>query len=59
MNCPLCHKPTVKEFDPFCSRYCKNKDLLSWLKEAYTIPVNNPEDEEKADLPVSVDDEEG
>ena len=37
-NCPLCGKPPVKEHAPFCSRGCKDRDLLRWLDEGYRIP---------------------
>ena len=30
-NCPLCGKPPAKEHAPFCSRGCKDRDLLRWL----------------------------
>ncbi|HXG80309.1 MAG TPA: DNA gyrase inhibitor YacG [Sphingomicrobium sp.] len=36
--CPLCGKPPVKEHAPFCSRGCKDRDLLKWLGEGYKIP---------------------
>lgn len=39
MNCPLCKKPTNKEFAPFCSKTCKSRDLLKWINEDYRIPV--------------------
>ena len=37
--CPICKEPVISEFAPFCSRYCQNRDLLSWMNEKYTIPV--------------------
>ena len=37
-NCPLCGQPPVKEHAPFCSRGCKDRDLLRWLDEGYKIP---------------------
>ncbi|HET9352613.1 MAG TPA: DNA gyrase inhibitor YacG [Sphingomicrobium sp.] len=36
--CPLCGNPSVKEHGPFCSRGCKDRDLLRWLDEGYKIP---------------------
>ncbi|HEX6073318.1 MAG TPA: DNA gyrase inhibitor YacG [Sphingomicrobium sp.] len=36
--CPICGKPEVKEHAPFCSRGCKDRDLLKWLGEGYRIP---------------------
>ena len=37
-GCPICGKPTNDEFKPFCSRGCKDRDLLQWLGEGYRIP---------------------
>jgi endogenous inhibitor of DNA gyrase (YacG/DUF329 family) len=37
-NCPLCGKPPAKDHAPFCSRGCKDRDLLRWLGEGYKIP---------------------
>ena len=36
-DCPLCGKPTVEAHAPFCSRGCKDRDLLKWLGEGYRI----------------------
>jgi len=36
--CPICGQPTVAEFAPFCSRGCKDRDLLKWLGEGYRLP---------------------
>ena len=36
--CPLCGKPATTEHAPFCSRGCKDRDLLRWLDEGYRIP---------------------
>jgi endogenous inhibitor of DNA gyrase (YacG/DUF329 family) len=37
-GCPICGKPTDPEFKPFCSRGCKDRDLLQWLGEGYRVP---------------------
>jgi hypothetical protein len=36
--CPLCGQPEAAEHAPFCSRGCKDRDLLQWLGEGYHIP---------------------
>ncbi len=36
--CPICDKPTVQEFRPFCSRRCANIDLNRWLAGRYAVP---------------------
>ena len=37
-RCPDCGQPTAPEFRPFCSRGCKDRDLLNWLDGGYRIP---------------------
>jgi endogenous inhibitor of DNA gyrase (YacG/DUF329 family) len=37
-TCPLCGKPAQAEHQPFCSRGCKDRDLLNWLGEGYRVP---------------------
>jgi endogenous inhibitor of DNA gyrase (YacG/DUF329 family) len=36
--CPLCGQPAADPHAPFCSRGCKDRDLLKWLGEGYRIP---------------------
>ncbi|MGN6154206.1 MAG: DNA gyrase inhibitor YacG [Sphingomicrobium sp.] len=36
--CPICGKPPSSDHAPFCSRGCKDRDLLKWLGEGYRIP---------------------
>ena len=36
--CPICGKPPSHDHAPFCSRGCKDRDLLKWLGEGYRIP---------------------
>ena len=47
-KCPLCGRPELEEFAPFCSRGCKDRDLLKWLGEGYRIP-GPPADPERVD----------
>ena len=37
-KCPVCGKLEASEHAPFCSRGCKDRDLLKWLGEGYRIP---------------------
>lgn len=37
-GCPICGEPATQEFKPFCSRGCKDRDLLQWLGEGYRVP---------------------
>ena len=36
-RCPICGKPPSADHAPFCSRGCKDRDLLRWLDEGYRI----------------------
>jgi endogenous inhibitor of DNA gyrase (YacG/DUF329 family) len=38
-TCPICGKPAAPEHTPFCSRGCRDRDLLQWLGEGYRIPA--------------------
>jgi hypothetical protein len=44
-KCPLCKAPALAEHAPFCSRACRDRDLLNWLGDAYRMPVS-PEEED-------------
>jgi len=43
MRCPTCRKPSVQEFRPFCSRGCRDRDLINWVDERYRVPVASDE----------------
>ena len=36
--CPICGRPPVTEFRPFCSKRCRSVDLNRWLGGSYAIP---------------------
>lgn len=44
-RCPLCRKPSVYDFRPFCSRACRDRDLIAWSSEGYRLPARSDEDE--------------
>lgn len=48
MTCPICKKPTVPAFRPFCCKRCADLDLGKWLGGDYAVPSRDPEDIEKA-----------
>ncbi len=50
-RCPICRKPGVTEFRPFCSRGCRDRDLLNWMDEGYRLPVRPSDDEEETLAP--------
>jgi endogenous inhibitor of DNA gyrase (YacG/DUF329 family) len=37
-SCPICGKPRKADFAPFCSKACRDRDLLQWLGEGYAVP---------------------
>ena len=37
-TCPICDKPGDPLHKPFCSRGCRDRDLLQWLGEGYRLP---------------------
>ncbi|WP_374471572.1 DNA gyrase inhibitor YacG [Phenylobacterium sp.] len=45
-KCPICGKPAVAEYRPFCSRRCADVDLQRWLSGVYAVPA--VEDEESS-----------
>jgi endogenous inhibitor of DNA gyrase (YacG/DUF329 family) len=45
-RCPICKKPTVEAYRPFCSTHCANLDLQRWFTGRYAIPGAPAEDED-------------
>ncbi len=41
-RCPVCDRPSLAEYDPFCSARCRDVDLGRWLKGRYYIPGRPP-----------------
>ena len=37
-RCPICKKPSAKDFRPFCSKRCADVDLGRWMKGSYVVP---------------------
>lgn len=52
-GCPICARPPVEQYRPFCSKRCQAVDLARWLGEAYRIPA----EEDEADLPADGEDQ--
>lgn len=36
-KCPICKKPSVFKFRPFCSKRCAEVDLARWLRGDYFV----------------------
>jgi uncharacterized protein len=49
--CPICGKPGVLRFRPFCSRRCADVDLHRWLSGVYAVPAVESEDDSSDDTP--------
>ena len=43
-RCPMCRRPAVARYRPFCSRRCADLDLGSWLSEDYRIASSEEPD---------------
>lgn len=37
-RCPICRKPEDAAHAPFCSKACRDRDLIAWLDERYVVP---------------------
>jgi endogenous inhibitor of DNA gyrase (YacG/DUF329 family) len=45
-SCPICGKPVVTAFKPFCSKRCADIDLHRWLSGVYAVPTKDDDDED-------------
>jgi len=45
-RCPVCQRPTMPRYRPFCSRRCADVDLGRWLTGSYAVPGNPALDED-------------
>jgi endogenous inhibitor of DNA gyrase (YacG/DUF329 family) len=43
--CPICGKPSLEKFRPFCSRRCGDIDLNRWMSGVYAVPVRETDDD--------------
>jgi hypothetical protein len=55
-RCPICDKPMVALYRPFCSSRCADVDLNRWLTGSYSI--ENGDSELESDGPPRADKEE-
>lgn len=59
-KCPICRKPAVDAFRPFCSKRCADVDLHRWLNGSYAIPAAADDTETEQDRqPDGHDDRDG
>jgi endogenous inhibitor of DNA gyrase (YacG/DUF329 family) len=58
--CPICGKPAIEKFRPFCSERCSLVDLGRWLGGGYRVPTaERPEDAPAASNPETEEDGKG
>ena len=48
-RCPICRRPTIVRYRPFCSRRCADVDLARWLGGRYAIAGGNTDEDEDGD----------
>ena len=46
-RCPICGRPRVHQYRPFCSARCRDVDLGRWFNEAYAVPAARPGDDDE------------
>jgi len=39
-NCPICGKPSVERYRPFCCARCADIDLGRWFTGRYAVPTD-------------------
>lgn len=49
--CPLCGKPRVERYRPFCSKRCADVDLARWLGGNYRVAASDDDEEDGAAAP--------
>ncbi len=47
IKCPICGKPSVFMYKPFCSKRCADIDLGRWMNGVYSIPSEEEEEIEE------------
>jgi len=57
--CPVCGRPSVEQFHPFCSARCADVDLNRWLSGVYYIPGDAKSEDDADGLGVIDEDDEG
>lgn len=48
-ECPICKKPSVDAYKPFCSKRCAEVDLGKWLTGSYALPARPEAEEDEED----------
>jgi endogenous inhibitor of DNA gyrase (YacG/DUF329 family) len=58
-RCPICNKPALERYTPFCSKRCADVDLGRWLKGSYAVPAQDVDDPDLDEDAVPGDRDEG
>jgi uncharacterized protein len=58
-DCPICGKPPVEKYRPFCSKRCADLDLARWFNGSYSVPAVEPPEGEELGVPEDGEDEAG
>ena len=45
--CPICGKPMLFAYRPFCSKRCADVDLGRWFSGNYAVPAAESDDEDE------------
>ena len=53
MTCPICKRPTIADYRPFCSKRCADVDLGKWLTGSYAIPANDPDEADEVEQEIA------
>lgn len=48
-RCPVCRKPALLKFRPFCSKRCADIDLAKWFGGEYRVETEETPDGEEKD----------
>ena len=49
--CPICGKPQIEAYRPFCSKRCADVDLGRWLSGVYVVLGREEEAEDEQPRP--------
>ncbi|HEV2163156.1 MAG TPA: DNA gyrase inhibitor YacG [Stellaceae bacterium] len=55
--CPICGKPVVMRYRPFCSQRCAMVDLGRWFGGGYRVPTDDKPEDTPPDARTGDDDE--
>ncbi len=48
-KCPICGRPSLQRWRPFCSKRCADVDLARWMTGRYAIPGGDADEDEDGD----------